>query len=188
MELFLIDNAAHRKQWCAIPLAIERRLVPADARPGMLADKLSDYLFARSTGHIGSLMTLINCGCQRAVRTGTERMDQAVLDGVKSDAAAENGRRELGAAFAARRLSTRSAGATSAGRRRPKASPAGSCWRYRACSSTRSSRSTTRRRTRPGTTTASTAAARCATPASPAPSPPSTYSWNPTSLAVPGSG
>ena len=46
----------------------------ADKHPGMLADDLSDYLFARSTGHIGSLMTLINRGCQRAVRTGTERL------------------------------------------------------------------------------------------------------------------
>jgi hypothetical protein len=26
----------------------------------MLADELSDYLFARTTGHIGSLMDLIN--------------------------------------------------------------------------------------------------------------------------------
>ena len=28
----------------------------------MLADELSDYLFARTTGHIGSLMDLINRG------------------------------------------------------------------------------------------------------------------------------
>jgi hypothetical protein len=122
MEPFLIDNVAHRKQWRAILLAIEQRLVLADARPGMLADELSDYLFARSTGHIGSLMTLINRGCQRAVRSCTERLDQAVLDGVKNDAAAENGRRELEAAFAARRLTTQPAGATSAGRRRAAAS------------------------------------------------------------------
>ncbi|WP_199754167.1 hypothetical protein [Amycolatopsis sp. WAC 01375] len=90
----------------------------ADARPGMRADDLSDYLFARSTGHIGSLMTLINRGCQRAVRTGAERLDQAVLDSVKNDAAAENGRRELEAAFQARRLTTAVASSATTARRR----------------------------------------------------------------------
>lgn len=72
----------------------------------MLANELSDYLFARSTGHIGSLMTLINRGCQRAVRTGTERLDQNLLDSVKNDTAAETARRELEAAIQARRLKT----------------------------------------------------------------------------------
>ena len=49
-------------------------MVLADKRPGMIVDDLSDYLFARSTGHIGSLMTLINRGCQRAVRSGAENL------------------------------------------------------------------------------------------------------------------
>ncbi|USX54039.1 hypothetical protein [Lentzea sp. HUAS12] len=53
-----------------------------------MADELSDYLFARSTWHVGSLMTLINRGCQRAVRIGTEFLDQAMLNCVKNDAAA----------------------------------------------------------------------------------------------------
>ncbi|MFI7121861.1 hypothetical protein [Amycolatopsis sp. NPDC049868] len=79
---------------------------------------LSDYLFARSTGHIGSLMTLINRGCQRAVRTGAERLDQTVLDSVKNDAAAENGRRELEAAFTARRLTTAITSPAAGARRR----------------------------------------------------------------------
>jgi hypothetical protein len=48
----------------------------ANKYPGVIADDLSDYLFARSTGHIGSLMMLINRGCQRAVRTGAERLDE----------------------------------------------------------------------------------------------------------------
>jgi hypothetical protein len=34
----------------------------------MLAEDLCDYLFARSTGHIGSLMTLVNRGCQAPQR------------------------------------------------------------------------------------------------------------------------
>ncbi|MDX3803066.1 hypothetical protein [Streptomyces sp. AK04-3B] len=65
----------------------------------MIADDLSDYPFARSTGHIGSLMTLINRGCQRAIRTGAEHLDMTLLDHVKNDTAAEKGRCELRLAF-----------------------------------------------------------------------------------------
>jgi hypothetical protein len=52
-------------------------------------------VIARSTGHIGSLMTLINRGCQRAVRSGEEKLTTELLDKVKIDAASENARREL---------------------------------------------------------------------------------------------
>ncbi|MDX3309244.1 hypothetical protein P1S61_09070 [Streptomyces sp. ME08-AFT2] len=65
----------------------------------MIADDLSDYLFARSAGHIGSLMKLINRGCQRAIRTGAEHLDIALLDHVKDDTAAEKGQGELRLAF-----------------------------------------------------------------------------------------
>src|SRR5713226_3189183 len=102
MQPFRIDTDQHRRQWRQLLLAIERKLVLAEKFPGMFADELSDYLFARSTGHIGSLMTLINRGCQRAVRTGAERLDQELMDRVKNDAAAEKGRRELELANMAR--------------------------------------------------------------------------------------
>ncbi len=88
-------------------LALEQRLVLTEKHPGMLADDLSDYLFARSTGHIGSLMTLINRGCQRAVRTGVERLDQELMDRVKNDEASEAARLELQAALERRRLTSR---------------------------------------------------------------------------------
>jgi hypothetical protein len=71
MRPFAIDTAAGRREWRQMLLALEQRIVLADKRPGMLADDLSDYLFARSTGHIGSLMTLINRGFQRADSTGS---------------------------------------------------------------------------------------------------------------------
>jgi hypothetical protein len=106
MRPFTVTGEKGRREWRQMLLAIEERLVLADATPGMLADELSDYLYARSTGHIGSLMTLIARGCQRAVRTGVERLDRKLLDQVKNDAAAENARQELDAAFRARRLST----------------------------------------------------------------------------------
>ena len=52
-------------------------------------------------------MTLVNRGCQRAVRTGTERLSRDLLDRVKNDAAAEAARRELETALAAGRITTR---------------------------------------------------------------------------------
>lgn len=104
---FTIDTEQSRREWRQMLLAIEKRLVLANKHAGMLADDLSDYLFARSTGHIGSLMTLINRGCQRAVRTGAERLDQDLLDCVKNDAASETARQELAAAFEAGRLRSR---------------------------------------------------------------------------------
>lgn len=107
MRPFTVDTDTGRHEWRQMLLAIEQRLALAGKHPGMLADELSDYLFARSTGHIGSLMTLINRGCQRAVRTGAERLDRDLLDSVKNDAAAETARRELDAAIQARRLTTR---------------------------------------------------------------------------------
>jgi hypothetical protein len=107
MQPFRIDTDEHRRQWRQLLLAIERKLVLAEKFPGMLADELSDYLFARSTGHIGSLMTLINRGCQRAIRTGAERLDQELMDRVKNDAAAEKARRELELALESRKITTR---------------------------------------------------------------------------------
>ena len=61
----------------------------------MIADDLCDYLYARSSGHIGSLMTLINRGCQRAVRSAEEKLSTELLDQVKIDAASEKARQEL---------------------------------------------------------------------------------------------
>ncbi|MGW0455999.1 AAA family ATPase [Gordonia sputi] len=107
MRPFLIDTDEGRRQWRQMLLALEQRIILADAHPGMLADELSEYLFARSTGHIGSLMTLINRGCQRAVRTGDELLTRDLLDQVKTDEASEQARRELETAFNNRRLTTR---------------------------------------------------------------------------------
>lgn len=104
---FTIDSERGRTDWRNTLLAIEERVILAEKYPGMLADDLSDYMFARSTGHIGSLMTLVNRGCQRAVRTGAERLDKALLDQVKNDAAAEKAREELQQALDSGRLASR---------------------------------------------------------------------------------
>jgi len=60
----------------------------------------------RSTGHIGSFVTLITRGCFKAIRTGAEQLTAEVLDTVRIDIASEQARGELAAAFAAGRLST----------------------------------------------------------------------------------
>ncbi|MET9765613.1 AAA family ATPase [Streptomyces sp. NPDC006372] len=88
MRSFELKTDQGRAEWRQLLLALEKRLVLSGKYQGMLADDLFDHLFIRSSGHIGSLMTLINRGCQRAVRTGTERLDEDLLNGVKIDEAA----------------------------------------------------------------------------------------------------
>ncbi|GAA1387748.1 ATP-binding protein [Catellatospora chokoriensis] len=104
---FLADTDQARHQWRRLLLTIEQKLVLADKHLGMLADELSDYLFARSTGHFASLMTLISRGCLRAVRSGAERLTAELMDRVRNDAAAENARLELSAAIDAGLFTTR---------------------------------------------------------------------------------
>ncbi|MFE6398109.1 TniB family NTP-binding protein [Streptomyces alboflavus] len=107
MPPFTIDTEQGRRRWRQLLLALEQRIVLADAHPGMLADELSDYLFARSTGHIGSLMTLINRGCQRAARSEAERLTRDLLDQVRNDAAAEQAHAELEHALQAGKATSR---------------------------------------------------------------------------------
>lgn len=107
MKAFPVETKEERTRWRDLLLSLEQRIVLADSHPGMLADELSDYLYARSTGHIGSLITLINRGCQRAVRTGAERLTQGLLDRVKNDEASEKARKELQSAMKAGKFTTR---------------------------------------------------------------------------------
>ncbi len=93
LDPFEISTDDGRRTWRRLLLAIERDLVLSDAHRGMLADDLADYLFARSTGHFASLMTLIARGCRRAIKTGSERLTRDLLDGVRNDVAAEAARK-----------------------------------------------------------------------------------------------
>jgi hypothetical protein len=95
---FLVETDEGRHAWRRLLLTIEQKLVLADSHHGMVADELSDYLYARSTGHFASLMTLITRGCLRAIRSGAERLTAGLLDKVNNDAAAEKARTELAAA------------------------------------------------------------------------------------------
>jgi Bacterial TniB protein len=91
---FTIDTPEHRREWRRLLLAIEKQIVLARKIHGMLVNH-SDYLFERSSGRIGPLTTLISRACQRAVRTGAERIDQELLDRVRIDAASEQQRPEM---------------------------------------------------------------------------------------------
>lgn len=104
---FQIEDEAGREEWRRLLLTIERKLVLTHTHPGMLADDLSDYLLARSSGHFASLMALINRGCLRAIRTGHERLDADLMNQVNNDAAAEEARKELVAALEAGLLTSR---------------------------------------------------------------------------------
>ncbi len=92
---FTIQSAQGRKTWRRLLLAIERDVVLADKYPGMLADDLANYLFARSTGHFASLMALIKRGCFRAIKSGEERLTETLLDGIRNDEASEQARVNL---------------------------------------------------------------------------------------------
>ncbi|MFJ4513356.1 AAA family ATPase [Streptomyces sp. NPDC088816] len=107
MRPFAIDTEPGRREWRQMLLALEQRLVLPDKYPGMLADDLSDYVFARSTGHIGSLMTLIRRGCQRAMRTEEFRLTQELLDKVRIDEASERARQELQTAMERGKLTSK---------------------------------------------------------------------------------
>jgi hypothetical protein len=96
---FEIETDEGRRTWRRLLLAIERDLVLTDAGRGMLADRLGDYLYARSTGHFASLMTLLSRGCWRAIHTGTEQLTAELLDHVRNDEASESARQELATAF-----------------------------------------------------------------------------------------
>lgn len=112
LDPFEIATKTGRATWRQLLLGIERELVLANAYRGMVVRDLSDYLFARSTGHFASLMSLVSRGCYRAVKTGTEALSAELLDAVRIDQAAEAARAHLHAAL--------TAGLVSAGAERPR--------------------------------------------------------------------
>lgn len=96
---FDMESEQGQSHWRSLIKATERQLVLTDHRPGMLIG-LTDYLFERTTGHIGSYFTLLVRGCYRAIRTGAEALTRQVLDGVRLDEASEQARQQLAATMA----------------------------------------------------------------------------------------
>ncbi|MGH3895681.1 MAG: AAA family ATPase [Rhodococcus qingshengii] len=96
---FEVTSRAGRGDWHRLLLGIEKNIVLSNSHPGMIADELSNYLFARSTGHIGSLMTLITRGCYRAMHSGEEALNADLMDNVRNDEASEQARLQLQSSF-----------------------------------------------------------------------------------------
>lgn len=84
-------------EWLALVKAVERQLVLTRARPGQVSS-LAEYLFARTGGHIGSLMTLITRGCFKAITTAAEQLSRELFDTIRIDEASERSRARLAAA------------------------------------------------------------------------------------------
>lgn len=102
---FVVTTNTGRRHWTSLLKATERQLVLAGTHPGMLSD-IADYLFARTTGHIGSFITLVIRGCYKAIRSGSERLTVELLDTIRIDEASEAARHQLHAAFTAGTLTT----------------------------------------------------------------------------------
>jgi hypothetical protein len=99
MPAFQIFNDQQRRDWRVTLKEIERAIVLLDAHPGMIADDLSDYFFARTSGYIGSMMELARMGTLKAIKSGAERITKDLLDTVQIARAAEKRRYELEAAM-----------------------------------------------------------------------------------------
>jgi hypothetical protein len=95
-EPYSIDQGGAR-EWRSILRAIECNLVLSRHQDGILTHQLSDYLFERSTGYMGSLMTLINRAAARATVTGTEAITEKLLEDTAIDVAAETQRQLVAA-------------------------------------------------------------------------------------------
>jgi hypothetical protein len=106
MEPFA-NSTAGQKQWRSVLHAIEQRVVLVKHREGALSVQLADYLYARTPGHIGSLMTLINRASSRGIRTGTDALTDQLLDATPIDAAAESTAESTQAELRTARRSTR---------------------------------------------------------------------------------
>jgi hypothetical protein len=84
---FSVHDEQHRAEWRQLLLKIEKQVVLAQKERGMLVN-LSDQLWSRCNGHIGSLTTLITRACHRAIRTGQEYIDAQLLEQIPLDVAA----------------------------------------------------------------------------------------------------
>jgi hypothetical protein len=74
--------------WSKLLQALERAMVLASAEPRMLRD-LAPYLHDRTGGNLRSLITLLEHGCNGAIRTGRERLTTEILDQIEVDSDAE---------------------------------------------------------------------------------------------------
>jgi hypothetical protein len=90
VERFEIRTGDGRRAWRRLLAGIEQQLVLMNASEGMLTnDRMAHYLFGRTSGEIGSLMSLIRQGAIVAIDSGVECLTEKLLGGVQLNHAAE---------------------------------------------------------------------------------------------------
>lgn len=89
-----------RKEWISILKSLEKRLILRRHAPGTF-EKMSDYIWARTSGNLKSLDTLYNISAATAIETGKEEIDMALLESVTADKAADSRARDRIAELAA---------------------------------------------------------------------------------------
>jgi hypothetical protein len=83
LDRFRYDTPPQITAWTRHLAGIEQQLRLMDAAPGMLTDgTMPEYLYRRTNGVVGLLERLIEDGCQEAIDSGAEHLDQAVLGNV----------------------------------------------------------------------------------------------------------
>lgn len=87
-----VSTAEDRREWHSLLKALTYDIELAHKSRHMLLN-LDGYLYDRSQGVLGSLMTLIQRACYLAIRRGTEYIDRALLDEITLDHAAHTLRR-----------------------------------------------------------------------------------------------
>jgi hypothetical protein len=75
--------------WRQVLKDLQQHLLLLDAPDDML-QSLSPYLYARSHGVIGWLLTLVERGCAEAVATGAERLTESLLADIPISAGADD--------------------------------------------------------------------------------------------------
>ncbi|MEU9426266.1 TniB family NTP-binding protein [Streptomyces sp. NPDC048342] len=81
MTPYAIRTKAEKADWTSVITAMEEALVLYRHQPGTLAREWK-YLYRRTGGNISSLAELIREAAAEAVLTGTEKIDQALLEGI----------------------------------------------------------------------------------------------------------
>lgn len=93
MNSFSLKTRTDQREWARLMGSLDKTVVLANAHDRMIRD-LSTYIFMRTGGNIGSLMDLIRRGTSRAIRTGREKLDRELLEGIRLDEGAESGRED----------------------------------------------------------------------------------------------
>lgn len=81
-------NQSQRDDWIELVLGLETLLPLTSHKQGSL-EELSPYLYDRTGGSIGSLRALLSDASIAAIQEGSEEVDRALLDSIKTDRAAD---------------------------------------------------------------------------------------------------